>query len=145
MEKEAIIKLIKSVFITIIVSSFLSLFLVNFSFPFLYSFLFFIGIQFLFFYFYGEYIIRKNNRLKIQAELKVLEENARQMSEVICPCDRRIVSKVPIDLSLDTNKYTCPGCSKNISVFVDFKTALSTDPISLNPLDLPIVSQNDKL
>jgi hypothetical protein len=139
--KDIIFKILKSIFITLAVAIAISYFLSSFNIPFLNTFLFTVGLQFLFFYFYGGYVIRKGNKLRIQAELKFLEETARQKTAVTCPCDKRVEAIIPIDLSRDINKYVCMGCNKNISVFSEFKTALATDPIDLNSADLEIVSK----
>jgi len=139
--KDLILKILKSIFITLAVAVAISYFLTTFSIPFLNSFILTVGLQFLFFYFYGDYVIRKNNRLRLQAELKFLEETARQKALVVCPCDKKIETVIPIDLSQNINRYVCAGCNKNISVFSEFKTALSTDPIDLNAADLNIVNK----
>ena len=43
---------------------------------------------------------------------------------------------VPISLN-ERNEYNCPGCKKDINVFVDLKTALVTTPV-LEPPDTVI-------
>lgn len=142
MGKELLLKIAKGLAITLIVAFIISLFLTSFNFPFLYSFILFIGIQFLFFYFYGEYNLRKNSKIRLDAELKLAQERARQTTDVLCPCDRAIISPVVIDLSKPVNKYICPGCNKNISVFSEFKTALSTEPISVEEINIQMVQNN---
>ena len=141
MVKDIILKILKSIFITLAVAVAISYFLTTFGIPFFNTFVLTVGLQFLFFYFYGDYIIRKNNKVRLQAELKFLEETARQQTVVVCPCDKKIETIIPIDLSQSVNKYVCAGCNKNISVFSEFKTALSTDPIDLNNVDLNIVNK----
>jgi FtsH-binding integral membrane protein len=129
--------LFKSLIITVLVAGIVSYFLLFFNIPLYGSFPFLIVIQFLFFYFFGEFQKNKRNNLKIQADLKLIEEINKQSMEVTCPCDRNIKSLVPINLNSDNN-YTCPGCNKNISIFISTKTALTTTPITVNPLEAPI-------
>jgi transposase-like protein len=96
--------------------------------------------QFIIFYFYGEYVRRKNNKIRLEAELKLEEEKSRQYANVVCPCDRQILSTIPLSLNME-NRYSCPGCKKDISVFVETKTALTTVPLLNNPLDAPLIAE----
>lgn len=132
-----LLTLIKSISITILVAITVSYFLASFSIPFLNTFVFCIIIQFLFFYFYGEYVKNKKNKFLLAMELKEIEERNKQSTTVTCPCDRNIKTTIPIDVN-SVNDYVCPGCNKNISVFVTTRTALATTPMSVNPLESPV-------
>jgi hypothetical protein len=139
-------QIVKSLLLTALVSAGVSIFLLSFSIPFLNSFLFFIVLQFIGFYFYGEHVKRKALKLEIDAEIKLLEESTKQQLTVVCPCDKNIQSTIPIDVNRE-NKYICQGCNKQISVFLEAKTALSTTPILTNPLDnlnTPLIDEEVK-
>jgi transposase-like protein len=110
------------------------LFLLNFSFNFFYSFLFFTLAQFIGFYFYGEYIKFINSKLAIEAEIKAMEEISKISTDVICPCDKRIVTTIPLNLK-EKNEYICQGCTKKVSVFIETKTAIATEPMDETLLD----------
>ena len=125
-----------SLAITALVSTVFSLFLVNFGFNFFISFLAFTLFQFIGFYFYGEYIKQKNARLAFQAELKNLEFLEKITTEVICPCDKRVATTIPLSLT-EKNFYNCAGCNKKISVLLEPKTALATEPQDETFLDDP--------
>lgn len=68
------------------------------------------------------------------AEIKAMEEISKVTTRVICPCDRGIVAEIPISLH-NKNEYTCAGCSKKISVIIEPKTALATEPMDETLLD----------
>ncbi len=127
-------KLLVSFAITITVSIVFALFLLNFDFNFLYSFLFSTLLQIIGFYFYGEYAKFQNNRLAIQSELKALEELTKITTDVVCPCDRRLITTLPV-MFHKKNEYICNGCNKKISVLLEAKTALATEPIDTSSLD----------
>jgi hypothetical protein len=133
--------LLKSITITALVSTTAGYFLSAFGVPFIHTFVFCIAVQFLFFYFYGEFLKNKRNRFIRDLELKEIEEQNKQSTVVVCPCDRNIQTIIPIDIE-GINNYICPGCDKNISVQVTTKTALATTPVTLNPLDSPIFLDN---
>ena len=135
-----LLPLLRGVGITCIVSAAVGLFLVPFSIPFINTFIFTLVCQFIIFYFYGEYVRRKNNKIRLEAELKLEEEKSRQYANVVCPCDRQILSTIPLSLNME-NRYSCPGCKKDISVFVETKTALTTVPLLNNPLDAPLIAE----
>lgn len=135
--KNILLTLLKSIFLTFIVAAAISYFISFFGIPFLQSFFLFIVVQFLGFYFYGQYQRNKNIKITLQKELKEIEEFNKQSTTVNCPCDRNIETTIPIDVNGD-NQYMCPGCNKNISVFITTKTALATNPLSINPLESPI-------
>jgi hypothetical protein len=120
-------KIIKSITITLAVSTTFSLFLFSIGYNFLYSFLFFTLLQFIGFYFYGEYVKRKTSRLLLDLEIKQTEIKSKQQATVVCPCDRNVETTIPININGD-NTYKCPGCMKNISVYITTKTALTTTP-----------------
>lgn len=127
-------QIIRSLSITFAVSLVCSLFLLNFNFNFVYSFLFFTLTQFVGFYFYGEYIRFKNNKFAIEAEIKAMEELSKVTTDVFCPCDKRVVTTIPLNLK-DKNEYTCQGCLKKIAVFIETRTALITEPMDKTMLD----------
>lgn len=138
MEKTLLLKLFKSLFITLIVSGSISYFLTYAGIYFLPSFILFTVIQFLFFYFYGEYVNKKNLSTLIEAETRIFKEKQKQSTIVVCPCDRKIETTIPINLDKQ-NSYICPGCDKKVSVFVETKTALSTEPVDMVDVNLPII------
>ena len=127
-------RLLISLGITILVSTVFSLFLLNFNFYFIYSFLFCTLFQFLGFYFYGEYVKFKNNKLAIDTELRALNELTKITTEVVCPCDRKLITTLPI-MFHKKNEYICNGCNKKISVLLEAKTALATEPMNTSSLD----------
>ena len=129
-------RILFSIGITLLVSLVCALFLLNLNFNFLYSFLFFTLLQFVGFFFYGEFIKFKENKLAIMAELKGLEAISKISTNVECPCDRKVVQNIPVSLNSKT-QYTCTGCLKKITVFIEPKTALATDPIDVTSLDDP--------
>lgn len=134
MNKDFIFQLVKSTLLTIIVAGTVSLFLSSITnLSFLLLFFLLIVVQFIFFYFYGEHIKSKNNKLQLEAEIKIAEKLAQQETTVVCPCDRNIQATIPINLN-GPNSYICRGCDKEISVFVETKTALTTTPVTKNPL-----------
>lgn len=138
MDKTALFKLAKSLAIVFLVSCTFSYFLVLVGANFLASFLSLTILQFLFFYFYGEFVTSRNVKLLLQTEIDIAKENSKQVAQVTCPCDRKILSSIPININAP-NSYSCPGCDKQISVFVETKTALSTQPIITDPLTSPII------
>jgi len=129
-------RIIYSLVLTTLVSVVCSLFLLNFGFNFTYSLLFFILLQFVGFFFYGEYVRLRDNKLAVLAEIKALEEISKITAEVICPCDLRYTQNIPISLKAK-NEYVCGGCKKKISVLIEPKTALMTEPMNGTLLDDP--------
>ena len=127
-------RIIRSLGITFSVSIVSSLFLLNFNFNFFYSFLFFTIGQFVGFYFYSEYIRLKNSRLTVEAEIKAMEEISKISADVVCPCDKRVVTTIPLSLK-EKNEYICQGCTKKVSVFIESKTAIATEPMDMTLLD----------
>lgn len=138
MDRTALFKLLKSLAIVFLVSGTFSYFLLFLGANFIAAFLSITILQFLFFYFYGEFVTSKNVKLILQTEIDIAKEKSKQITQVVCPCDRKIASPVPINLNAP-NSYKCPGCDKQISIFVETKTALSTQPILTDPLTTPIV------
>lgn len=135
--KDILLMLLKSLVITFIVAAAASYFIAFFGIPFFQSFALFVALQFLGFYFYGQYQKNKSIKIALQRELKEIEELNRQSTIVSCPCDRNIQANIPIDINGENN-YLCPGCNKNIAVFITTKTALATNPLTINPLESPI-------
>lgn len=140
MDKTILINLAKSISITVLVSLVFSYFLTYIGLPFIPTFFALIVAQFLIFYFLGEYINSKKIKLLINAEAEIAKERFKQYTTVTCPCDRRVQTDIPISVS-DPNAYMCPGCNKQVSVFVKTKTALSTEPLFINPLDSPLITE----
>lgn len=129
-------RIVVSLVITVAVSVIFSLFLLNFNFNFFASFAFFTLLQFVGFYFYGEFIKRKNAKMALEAELKSLEFFQKISTEVVCPCDKNVTTTIPVALN-QKNYYTCSGCNKRISVYLEPKTALVTEPQDESSLDDP--------
>lgn len=126
-------KIIFSFGITLLVSVLGGLFLLNFGFNFWVSTIFFFLLQLVGFYFYGEHIKRKNAILQAQLEMQIATELKKITADVVCPCDKKVQTTIPIEMNTD-NSYICSQCSKRIGVIVETKTVLKTDPISKDPL-----------
>jgi DNA-directed RNA polymerase subunit RPC12/RpoP len=139
--KQLFLTILKSFSITLTVASVLALVMFSLVGTFVPWFLFFILIQFIIFYIVGEIIKRRNIKHNLQVQIKQLEIENQQSLEVTCPCDKNIISKIPIKLDRQ-NSYRCAECKKDISVYISTKTALQTDPVtveSLNPLDIDML------
>ena len=63
-----------------------------------------------------------------------MEELSKISADVVCPCDKRVVTTIPLNLK-DKNEYTCQGCLKKVGVFIKTKTALITEPMDHTMLD----------
>jgi uncharacterized protein YlaI len=87
-----------------------------------------LALQFLIFNIYSNiltiYVNLKNKKL----ENERIKEFSYQGSEVTCPCYKKIKSFVPIRLNTD-NSYLCQECKKEIAVYIDVSTAITTQPI----------------
>ena len=129
-------KILFSLFITSLISILAATFFLNFGFNFISSFVFFFLLQFVGFYFYGEYVKRKNARIITELELRAAAELKKITVDVTCPCDNRIQTRIPIDTS-GNNSYICGQCDKKVSVLIEAKTALKTDPIIEDSLSNP--------
>ena len=112
------------------------LFFLNFNFNFWITSSFFFLLQIIGFYFYGEHIKRKNANIAAELELRALAELNKNSADVVCPCDAKVQTRIPIDMSSE-NSYMCSQCNKKVKVIIDIKTALKTDPISDDPLSNP--------
>jgi hypothetical protein len=134
-------KIIQSFFITFSISLLGALFLLNFNFNFIVSFSFIFILQFVLFYFYGEHVKRKNAYILAQLELQAASELKKITADVICPCDRKVQTTIPIDMNSD-NSYICGQCSKKVKVLIDVKTVLKTDPVIEDPLKNPQFLKN---
>lgn len=139
MEKGFLLRILKSIIITFSVSLILSYFITFTGIPFLPTFLVITLLQFLFFYFYGEYLKNKKMELIISAEAEITKEKLKQFTDVECPCDRKIQTNIPLNI-YGKNNYVCPGCNKQVNVYIETKTALSTEPVFTNPLDSPLLT-----
>ena len=60
-----------------------------------------------------------------------ISEYTKQGVEVTCPCSRAIKNLIPIQLNTD-NSYKCLDCSRNVTVNVEVKTFLETQPVDLD-------------
>ena len=99
------------------------------------KFSFFLGVgiglslQFLVYYIYSNsftaYILLKNKKL----ENERIKEFSYQGVEVTCPCYKKINAFVPIRLNTD-NSYTCQECKKDVAIYIDVSTAVTTQPIN---------------
>jgi hypothetical protein len=143
--RDIVFRIIKSLIITLAVSTTIAYFLTNFNFNFFSTFSIAVIVQFLIFYFYGEYVKNNNYKFLLKVEKEIAIQRNKQTATVLCPCDRRVESIIPINVE-GPNSYICPGCEKQISVFVETKTALSTEPVVNNPLDAPLlIDQIEKM
>lgn len=129
-------KLLYSLFLTTVISVLGGLFFLNFQFNFWATTVFFFVLQIVGFYFYGEHVKRKNAAIQAQLELLAISELKKITADVVCPCDKKVQSTIPIEMDSD-NSYICGQCSKRISVLLQVKTALKTDPILEDPLKNP--------
>jgi hypothetical protein len=134
-------KIVYSFLATLAVSILGGLFLLNFGFNFWITSIFFFLLQLVVFYFYGEHVKRKNAFIQAQLELEAAIELKRITADVVCPCDKKVETTIPIDMNGD-NSYICAQCDKKIRVIVQTKTVLKTDPIVENPLVNPKVLHN---
>lgn len=100
--------------------------------PLIGGFSFFVVLQFVAFYFYNDYIQNKIAIKEAELLLEREKELSKQGAELICPCDKRASCFVPINLN-DENNYICPGCNKQVSVYINFKTAIATIPVTETP------------
>ena len=126
-------KIIYSFIITLSISILGALFLLNFNFNFWLTSVFFFILQIIGFYFYGEYVKRKNAQIQLQLELEAAIQLKKITADVVCPCDKKVETTIPIDMNGD-NSYICSQCDKKIKVIVNTKTFLKTDPIDQDPL-----------
>lgn len=143
MLREVLIKLFKSLGITLGVAATLGYCLSVTAGSFWPWFLTLIVLQFIIFYIVGEIVKNKNNKIALGIELKRLELVAQQSTNVVCPCDRRFEATVQVKLDRE-NSYTCLGCNKQIGIKMEAKTALLTSPVTVNPLDTPLLSEHIK-
>jgi hypothetical protein len=126
-------KLFYSLSLTLIISVMAGLFFLNFQFNFWATAIFFFILQIVGFYFYGERVKRKNAVIQAQLELLAASELRKITADVVCPCDKKVQSTIPIEMNAE-NSYICGQCNKRISVLLEVKTALKTDPILQDPL-----------
>lgn len=129
-------QIIFSLSITLAIALLGSLFLLNFGFNFFISFFFLIILQFVGFYFYGDYVKRKNAVIQAKLELMAASELKKITVDVVCPCDKKVETTIPIEMNSE-NVYTCGQCNKKIKIILDAKTALKTDPLLEDPLKNP--------
>lgn len=141
MPKDILKKLLYSLAITICVSILGGLFCLNFGFNFWITSAFFFILQFIGFYFYGEHVKRRNAIIEAEFEMIAASELAKITADVVCPCDKKVQTTIPIQMNID-NSYTCSQCSKRIGVILNVKTVLKTEPLQQDPLVNPIVAKN---
>ena len=134
-------KILYSFGLTILVSVLGGLFCMNFGFNFWITSSFLFLLQVVGFYFYGEYVKRNNARIEAQLELEAIAELRRITADVVCPCDKKVQTTIPLDMSTD-NSYICAQCSKKVGVIVDIKTVLKTEPMQEDPLKNPQILKN---
>jgi len=105
MPKEILKKLLYSLAITICVSILGGLFCLNFGFNFWITSSFFFILQFIGFYFYGEHVKRRNAIIEAEFEMIAASELAKITADVVCPCDKKVQTTIPIQMNID-NSYT---------------------------------------
>jgi len=69
---------------------------------------------------------------------KKLEQYNQQGVEITCPCYREKKALIPIKLN-QVNDYKCLDCNKNVSVNVDVRTFLATEPLDGEATDLALL------
>ena len=132
-EKNLFKKIAYSLILTSIVAILGGLFFLNFHFNFWATSSFLFILQFIVFYFYGESVRRKNAFIQAKLELEAAAELKKISADVVCPCDKKIQSTIPIEMNTD-NSYICGACTKRIGISLNVKTFLKTDPIDSDPL-----------
>lgn len=76
--------------------------------------------------------------------IQKLKEYSKQGVEVTCPCYRE--NKVYIPIRLDgINDYKCLECDKNVSVNVDVKTFLVTEPLDGDHVDVALAKAIEEI
>lgn len=143
MRDKLFLKILYGVGITSLVALLGGLFFMSVGFFFWPTFFFFFIAQFIGFYFYGEHVKRKNAYMEAQLELAAASELAKITADVVCPCDKKVHTTIPIEMNSD-NAYICSQCDKKISVVLEAKTFLKTDPFKEDPLDNPVIIENLK-
>lgn len=138
------LQIFKSIIITIGVSLLFSLFFSYFNIPFLHTFIFFTLLQVLGFYFYGEFIRQRNARIQAEYDIEIARELSKSTAEVVCPCDESAKAMVPIYFDRK-NTYKCQKCNKNVSIYVNLKTAIETIPVIDSPIDFITEEALEKL
>jgi hypothetical protein len=129
-------KLLYSFGITALVSVLGRLFCMNFGFNFWITSSFLFLLQIVGFYFYGEHVKRKNAFIQAKLELDAITELRKISVDVVCPCDKKAQTTIPLDMNTD-NSYICSQCAKKVGVILDVKTVLKTEPIQEDPLRNP--------
>jgi hypothetical protein len=77
-------------------------------------------------------------------KLQKIKEYSKQGVEVVCPCYRE--NKVFIPIKLDSNNdYTCMECKKNVSVNIEVKTFLATEPLDGEATDAALLMAIEKI
>ena len=131
---------IKSLLILFSISSSISLF---FSKDFIEGIKYFLAISLIQIIFYQIYL--KILSLYIQRiKLDKLKEYSKQGVEVSCPCYRENKVFIPIRLN-GNNDYKCLECNKNVSVNVDIKTFLATEPLDGEATDAALLMAIEKI
>ena len=77
-------------------------------------------------------------------KLDKIKEYSKQGVEVSCPCYRENKVFIPIRLNAN-NDYKCLECNKNVSVNVDIKTFLATEPLDGEATDAALLMAIEKI
>lgn len=87
-----------------------------------------LSLQFFIYYIYSNvftvYFLLKNKKL----ENERIKEFSYQGAEVVCPCHKKVKAFVPIRFNTD-NLYTCQECKKDVAIYIDISTVVTTQPM----------------
>ena len=76
--------------------------------------------------------------------IQKLKEYSKQGVEITCPCYMENKAFIPIRLN-EINDYKCLECGKNVSVKVDVKSFLATEPIDGDQIDSALLEVIEKI
>jgi len=77
-------------------------------------------------------------------KLQKIKEYSKQGLEVTCPCYKQNKVFIPIKLN-GNNDYKCLDCNKNVSVNLDVKTFLATEPLDGEATDAALLMAIEKI
>jgi hypothetical protein len=77
-------------------------------------------------------------------KLDKIKEYSKQGMEVSCPCYKANKVFIPIRLN-GNNDFKCLECNKNVSVTVDVKTFLATEPLDGDATDAALLMAIEKI
>ncbi len=123
------LKIVKSLVALCVISTFLSLPFCTAA-TFLWYFLFFSILQIIVWNSWQTHLKLKVSKIKAQKE----EALAAQGVWVKCPCSKGNEILVPIKLNKNNN-FKCLECKRNVSVDVQVKTFLVTEPLNIDAAD----------